>query len=175
MRRRSLVVAAVLVSGAFLVASLAVASGGKRNLKSNDLSGYEENPDLSTAGTGSFKVTIDDAGPAMIYELSYSGLESDATQAHVHFGKTAINGGISFFICSNLGNGPAGTPACPLRSATLTRTITAADVLGPLGQGIPAGAFAELAAAMRAGHTYANVHTTGFPSGELRAQINDKG
>ncbi len=173
MRRRSLVVAVVLVSGAFLVASLAVASGGKKNLKTDDLNGYEENLDVSTVGTGSFTVTLEDAAQSMSYELSYSGLENDATQAHVHFGKPAVNGGISFFLCSNLGNGPAGTPACPLRSGTVTRTVSAADIVGPLGQGIQAGSFAELAAAVRAGHTYANVHTTTFPGGEIRAQIND--
>lgn len=173
MRRRSLVVVAILVSGAFLVASLAVAGGGKRNLKAGDLSSYEENPDLSTTGAGSFTVTIDDSEQSLSYELSYSGLESDVTQAHVHFGKTAINGGISFFLCSNLGNGPAGTPPCPARSGTVARTVGTADVVGPTSQGIPAGAYGELVAAMRAGHTYANVHTATFPTGEIRAQIND--
>ncbi len=173
MRKRSFVVVIAVMAGAFLVASLAVASGGKHNLKAGLLSGYEENPDLSTAGTGSFSVRIDETEPSLNYELTYSGLESNVTQAHVHFGKTAINGGISFFICSNLGNGPAGTPACPLQQATLTGTITAANVIGPAVQGIQAGAFGELVAAMRAGHTYANVHTTGFPGGEIRAQIND--
>jgi hypothetical protein len=173
MRRRSLVVVVAVMSGAFLVASLAVAGGGKHNLKAGVLSGYEENPDLSTTGTGTFSVRIDQSEPSLSYELTYSGLESDVTQAHVHFGKRAFNAGISFFICSNLGNGPAGTPSCPPRSATLARTITAADVVGPAVQGIPLGAFGELVAAMRAGHTYANVHTTVFPGGEIRAQIND--
>ena len=41
-------------------------------------------------------------------------------------------------------------------------------------QGIEAGNFEELAAALRAGHTYANVHSTKWPSGEIRAQINDR-
>jgi hypothetical protein len=173
MRRRSLVVAVGLVLGALLVVSLAVAAGGKKNLKSDTLNGYEENPDLSTVASGSFRVTLDDDAQTMTYELSYSGLESDATQAHVHFGKRAVNGGVSFFLCSNLGTGPAGTPACPLREGTVSRTIAASDVVGPAGQGIPAGAFGEIAAAMRAGQTYANVHTTTFPGGEIRAQIND--
>ncbi len=174
MRRRAVVLAVVVLGGALLVASLAVAAGGKKDLKAGDLTGYEENPDLSSSGTGSFRVTLDDAAQTLRYELTYAGLESDVTQAHVHFGKRAINGGISFFLCSNLGNGPAGTPACPLSSGTVSRTVTAAEIVGPTAQGIEVANYAELAAAMRAGATYANVHTTVRPGGEIRAQINER-
>jgi hypothetical protein len=173
MRRKGVLVGVGLVLGALLVASLAVASGGKKNLKAGDLVGYEENPDISTAATGSFKVTLDDSAQTLSYELSYAGLEGDVQQAHIHFGKRAINGGITVFLCSNLGNGPAGTPACPA-SGTVSRTVGVADILAPGTQGIEAGNYAELAAAMRAGHTYANVHSTKWPSGEIRAQINER-
>ena len=39
-----------------------------------------------------------------------------------------MNGGITVFLCSNLGNGPAGTQACPPAPATIEGTIRAADV-----------------------------------------------
>ena len=172
MRRRITVFAAVVLGGVLLVASLAVADGGKKNLDADDLIGYQENPDVSSAATGSFEVRIDDAAQTLAYELSYSGLEGTVQQAHVHFGKRAVNGGISVFLCTNLGNGPAGTPACP-QSGTVERGVSATDVVGPAGQGISAGQFNELVAAMRAGATYANVHSTTWPSGEIRAQIND--
>jgi hypothetical protein len=173
MRRRAVVLAVTVLGGALLVASLGVAAGGKKNLKAGDLTGYEENVDVSTVATGSFRATLDDAAQTIAYELSYSGLEGDVQQAHVHFGKRAVNGGVSFFLCTNLGNGPAGTPACP-QSGTVSRTVGAADVVGPAGQGVEAGNYAEIAAAMRAGHTYANVHSTKWPGGEIRAQINDR-
>jgi CHRD domain len=173
MRRKGVLVAGALVLGALLVASLAVASSGKKNLKSGDLIGYEENPDISTAATGSFKVTLDDDAQTLSYELSYSGLEGDVQQAHIHFGKRAVNGGVTVFLCSNLGNGPAGTPACPA-SGTVSRTVPGTDILAPGTQGIEAGNFAELVAAMRAGHTYANVHSAKWPTGEIRAQINER-
>src|SRR5687767_9806509 len=156
------------------VVSFAVAGGGSKNFEGSPLNGYEENPDVSSTGSGEFEARLDKDGVSIEYELSYSNLESTVTQAHIHFGKRAVNGGISMFLCSNLGNGPAGTQACP-QSGTITGTLDAADVIGPSGQGIAAGEFDEILAAMRAGHTYANVHSTTFPGGEIRAQINDRG
>jgi len=173
MRKRNVTVAVVLVLGALLVASLAVASGGKRNVRAGDLIGYEENPDISTVAMGSFKATLDGDAQTIAYELSYTGLEGTVQQAHIHFAKRAVNGGITLFLCSNLGNGPAGTPTCP-QEGTVSRVVGAADILAPGTQGIEAGNFAELAAAIRNGSTYANVHSTKWPSGEIRAQINDR-
>ena len=37
----------------------------------------------------------------LFYELTYSGLEGTVQQAHIHFGKRAINGGVSVFLCAN--------------------------------------------------------------------------
>ena len=171
MRKRGVLLAVVIIGGALLVASLAVAAGGKKNLRAGDLNGYEENPDISTIATGSFKLTLDDAAQTIAYELSYSGLEGTVVQAHVHFGKPAVNGGVSFFLCGTAAaTGPAGTPTCP-QEGTVTRTIGVADIIGPTGQGIEAMNFPEIAAAMRAGHAYANVHSTKWPGGEIRAQI----
>lgn len=51
----------------------------------------------------------------------------------------------------------------------------AADVIGPTAQGIEAGAFDELLAAIRAGRTYANVHSDKWPAGEIRAQLPGQG
>ena len=55
----------------------------------------------------------------------------------------------------------------------MTGTIDPADVIGPASQGIAPGDRAELVQAMRNGVAYANLHTTQFPQGEIRAQIND--
>ena len=172
MSRRTLVLVLAVLAAGLLVASLAGAGAGKKNLKSDELSGYQENPDISSTGTGSFEATIDDDAQTITYELSYSGLEGgNALFAHIHFGKRAVNGGVSAFLCTNLGNGPIGTPTCPLTEGTVSGVITSATVVGPANQGIAAGEFAEVVQAIRAGFTYVNVHSAAFPAGEIRAQL----
>jgi hypothetical protein len=157
------------------VGSYAIAGSGTRNFTGSPLNGYEENPDISTLATGSFDARLSQDGKSFQWELSYSGIEGgNVLQAHIHFGKRAVNGGISIFLCTNLGNGPAGTQTCP-QSGTVRGEADASDVIGPGGQGIAAGEFDEILAAMRAGHAYANVHSQTFQGGEIRAQINDRG
>ena len=139
------------------------------------LFGIEEtNPStIITNGTGTLTATLDNDS-SITYTLSYQNLSTPVTQAHIHIGATKITGGISIFFCTNLGNGPAGTPACPndsTHSGTVTHTVTAADVVGPTGQGIPVGDFALVVRAIASGVTYANVHTTAHPAGEIRGQI----
>ena len=158
------------------VGSFAVAGDGTRNFDGSPLNGYEENPDVSTVASGSFEARLSQDGTALAYELSYSGLEGTVTQAHIHFGKPAVNGGISMWLCETAGtqSPSASTPTCP-QSGTVTGELTALEVVGPAGQGIAAGEFEEILAALRAGHAYANVHSSKFGGGEIRAQINNHG
>jgi hypothetical protein len=81
------------------------------------------------------------------------------------------------FLCTNLAP-PAGVPlpqACPAAPATITGTLVPADVgatANSIAQGINLGEFEELVRAIRAGATYVNVHTIGFPGGEIRGQLD---
>ena len=139
------------------------------------LTGYEEIPTLSTQGVGTFDASINRGKDEIRYTLSYrgpfdAGSNGVVTQAHIHLGARAVNGNIAAFLCSNLGNGPAGTPACPAEG-TVSGTITPAQVIGPAAQGIAPAEFAELVRALRAGAAYASVHTTTNANGEIRGQI----
>ncbi|AVT28932.1 hypothetical protein C6361_04860 [Plantactinospora sp. BC1] len=136
------------------------------------LTGYQEDPlVISTSGRGGFRFAVDEEGQELTYRLGYESLEGTVTQAHIHVGGRAQSGGISAFLCTNLGNGPAGTQPCPPAPATVSGTIRPADVIGPTAQGIEAGQFAELVAAVRAGAAYVNVHSSRYPGGEIRAQL----
>ncbi|GLZ33821.1 CHRD domain-containing protein [Lentzea sp. NBRC 105346] len=166
MKRVALAVLGLL----FAAGSTAVAGSDGDQVR---LSGYNEDPQaLSTTGTGQFRARIDDTEQEISYRLTYSELEGPVTQAHLHLGGRSQSGGVIVFLCTNLGNGPAGTQACPAAPATVTGTLKAADVIGPTGQGISAGEFAELTRALRAGYVYVNVHSAKYPAGEIRAQLD---
>jgi hypothetical protein len=143
-----------------------------------DLEGFQEPPSVSTVGSGRFRARINRDDTQIEWSLSYEDLEGTVQQGHIHFGQKGVNGGITVFLCTNLGNGPAGTQPCPLPPATITGTIAAADVspnipatLAARTQGINTGEFEELLRAIRGGVTYANVHSTMWPGGEIRGQI----
>jgi hypothetical protein len=144
---------------------------GSRFAVRAELGGFQEVPALSTTGHGTFRAWVDTKANTITFKLTYDTLEAPVTQAHVHFGQKGVSAGVSYFLCSNLGNGPAGTQACPAPPAEVTGVITPELVVGPAGQGIEAGAFAEIVAAMKDDTAYANVHTTKYPAGEIRGQL----
>jgi hypothetical protein len=170
-KRLQIAGAVAVVAVASVVATTAVA-GGDKQLRTG-LTGFEEVPAVSTDASGKFRAKLRTSSQEIEYELSYADLSGAVQQAHIHLGQRAVNGGISVFLCSNLGNGPAGTQACPPAPAKITGTATAADVIGPTSQLITAGEFDELLQAIKAGMTYANVHSTAVGTGEIRGQLND--
>lgn len=162
----------VAVLGAGAVAAAATAGdGGKLR---TDLSGFEEVPAIMTTGEGSFHARVSRSEQEIRYRLEYAGLEGGSmpTQAHIHVGQPNVNGGISAWLCGSATNpGPAGTQSCPAQPATITGTIRPENVVGPDGQGVAPGEFAELVRAIRTGFAYANVHTAKYAGGEIRGQI----
>lgn len=138
------------------------------------LRGFEEVPSVSSAARGSFRARVETG--AIRYRLSYSGLQGDVRQAHIHFGQKGVNGGVSVFLCQTTFNpDPTGlAPTCP-QSGEVDGLLLPANVVGPGGQGISAGEFAELLAAIRQGVAYVNVHSTLFPGGEIRGQLDHGG
>jgi CHRD domain len=163
---------ATVVAGVVGVGA-AVTAGSGRNAFRERLSGFEEAPiTLSTPGTGTFRARIDRSNAEIDYSLTFTGLESAVTQSHIHFGGPWEAGPVIVFLCTNLGNGPAGTQACPAGGGTITGTIAAADVLaGAAARGLDAADFAGLVQALRGGGTYVNVHSVNRGGGEIRAQI----
>jgi CHRD domain len=125
---------------------------------------------ILTDGTGNFSLTLH--GTSATYTETFSGLSSGVTQSHIHFGERGVSAGVVVFLCTNLGNGPAGTPACPAGGGTVSGTISAASIIGPAGQNVTAGDFQALVRILRSGDAYVNVHTAKFPVGEIRGQVH---
>ena len=140
----------------------------RRDVKAS-LSGFAEVPSISTTGTGKLRLRIDPGTSTITYELTYSGLQGGAvTGAHLHFAQVGVAapGNVIASLC---GGTEAACPATP--AGVLAGTIVPAEILGPAAQGIAPGEFAEVLRAIRAGAVYANVHTTAYPSGEIRGQL----
>jgi hypothetical protein len=151
------------------------------------LNGYQEVTSISTTGFGSFHIKFNKDDTAD-YVLSYRGVETPVTQAHIHFAQRSQNGPIQVWLCDG---DPAAAPVPPARppgsppfptcpafgpdGGTVSGTLTPGDVqLGSPDRGIEAGNWDEFKAAVLVGHTYANVHSTKFPGGEVRGQISDR-
>jgi len=180
MRRDTLIKAVLIATFALLTASPAYAEEFFARLNGfQEIGplGAGETGAIRSNGTGTLHLSLDANGKTAAYTLTVSDVgqtpptTGTITQAHIHFGKRHVAGGIIVFLCSNLANPPSGTPACPQNSGTVSGTLTPASVIGPAAQNIAAGDFTALVDALRSNTAYANVHTTGFPAGEIRGQV----
>jgi hypothetical protein len=118
-----------------------------------DLNGAQENPPVAGTGTGTGLAVISADGSTVTYLIAYSGLTGTVNASHIHTGAVGTNGGVILPI----------TPGPSPMSGTLT-----AAIFTPSGT---VTTFAEAVAAIRAGTTYFNLHTTAHPGGEIRGQI----
>jgi len=132
--------------------------------------GLGEVPPTNSKATAEFTGKISADGTTITYTLTWSNLTTLPLFSHIHFGPTKVNGGVMVFLC-----GGGGKPACTqATSGTASGTITAADIVGPSAQGIPAapaGQFADVVRTILTHNAYANLHTTMFPGGEVRGAV----
>jgi hypothetical protein len=174
----------VLVMCSLVVAAFVLGVSGSASAEqfSAAFSGFQELGALNNEtgailsnGQGTLQLTPDKQSDVVTYNLTYSSLTSNVTQAHIHFGKRHVPGGIFVFLCTNLGNGPAGTPSCPPAGGTVTGSITPASILAVPGQNVTAGDFGALEAILESNSAYGNIHTVRFPAGEIRGQVRKGG
>jgi hypothetical protein len=164
----------------FLASSIVAVSGSLVYAQdfSARLNGFEEIGGLGAGETGAVlsdgkgTLSLDVEKNQITYKLTYSGL-TDAQQAHIHFGKLHVAGGIMAWLCQSAAKPSpiAGPPTCPATGGTVTGTLTAASVLALTGQNVTAGDFDAITDALNANTAYVNVHTAKFPAGEIRGQV----
>ncbi|WP_124033448.1 CHRD domain-containing protein [Herpetosiphon llansteffanensis] len=107
------------------------------------LDGEQEVPPTGSTATGSGIVDVDTINNTLSYNFSYQGLSADETAAHIHgFAPRGVNAGVLFGLA-------IGSP----KVGTLNYSENQeANIL--------------------AGQTYINIHTSAFPGGEIRGQLD---
>ncbi len=130
------------------------------------LMGPQEVPLTLSAARGELRLKINEDDSSVHFVLSYEGLQTPISASHIHVGQRNVNGGVTVFFC-----GGGGRPACPQGEGTVEGDFTAANVIGLPSQQLDPNDLAKLLRAIRAGKTYANLHTMTSPGGEIRGQI----
>lgn len=127
--------------------------------------GAEEVPVRDTRAQGQAVFQLSADGTRLSYRLMVANIEN-VTQAHIHLAPPGVNGPVVLWLY------PSGPPAVEIpgrvQGVLGQGVATSADLVGPL-----AGmTLADLVAEIETGNAYVNVHTTRFPPGEIRGQID---
>lgn len=154
MRCRSLA-----LSAAVGLAALTAPATGEQIVWQFALDGLQEVAPVATPGTGSATVNYDTVTRLLSWNVTYQDLLYNSTNAHFHGpGAVGVNAGVT------VGMTPAG-PA-------IADNIVQADL------GVTSGAFIGSHTLTEAQATqlldelwYINIHSTGYPGGEIRGQV----
>ncbi len=120
-------------------------------------------PPSSTA-TGNFTLDYSSTANMLTYTLTYSGLTSPTTMAHIHFGPPGISGA-PIFTLYDYGVPPSMTKT----SDVLSGSLSIADFMPDAADGVTS--FAQAITDIQDGITYVNIHSANYPAGEIRGQI----
>jgi len=141
------------------------------------LSGANEVPVVVTPATGSTTVILDPTAQTLQVNVSFSGLTSLTTAAHIHccaplgtnaMVATTVPAFPGFPIVAN-GNGvTAFDYVSPVLDLTQSTTYNPAFITA---EGSLAQAETALINGIESGMTYLNVHTQNNPGGEIRSQL----
>jgi len=111
-----------------------------------NLNGTAEVPGNASTATGAVRVTLDQATGGILVDGTFTGLTSPVTAAHIH------------------GPAPAGMNAAIIIPLTITGTtdgtVTGTATMNQTQMDMMLG-----------GQTYVNIHSSNYPAGEIRAQV----
>ena len=133
-------------------------SGGRQSdtgFRSSFSGGQEVPPTQSTgSGNGNYILTGTSPNYSLMYDVNVSGLSSQIQPSHFHLGKTGTNGPVikTMDMSSSTGAGSYNF-----------RGVWRYNDTEPLTP--------ERVQQLLAGELYVNIHTTGYPDGELRGQV----
>ena len=143
-----------IVTHLAVLATLACAGGAQAQTFHIGMDGGQEVPSITSMGSASVTVTLDQTTGIVTVNGQYINLGSDPIASHIHQAAVGSNGGVILPLTV--------TPGTPMPNSTpgATGTITGTGALNAADM-----------AALIAGDTYVNLHSINFPAGELRGQI----
>jgi hypothetical protein len=137
------------------------------------LVGALEVPPSGSPGTGSAEVVIDPTAKTMHVDVAFSGLEAGTTASHIHCClalpfETGVSVGVATTVPTFPGFPLGVTSGTYSHDFDLTDPASYNPAFVTAHGGTVAGAEAALVAGIEDGLSYLNIHTTMFPSGEIR-------
>jgi CHRD domain-containing protein len=172
MKPKSLLISSPIVAAALVLAANAIAIPIEYVA---NLSGAREIPPNASPGTGFVTATFDLTTHTLDLHVTFSGLTSATTAAHIHAptpnpftGVAGVATQVPYFIDFPIG----------VTSGTYDHTFNTLDssFYNPsfltANGGTPAGAEAAFAQALDQGKAYFNIHTENFGSGEIRGFLH---
>jgi hypothetical protein len=134
------------------------------------LLGVNEVPPNASPGTGTATVTLD--GNFMRVQVTFSGLVAGTQASHIH---CCAGPGVNAMVATTTPTFPNFPLGVTAGTYDQTFDMTLASSYNPAfitaHGGTVAQAQADLFAAILAGQTYLNIHSTTFPGGEIRGQL----
>jgi hypothetical protein len=137
-----------------------------------NLSGANEVPPVASPGTGFGTVVLDPAAQTLQVDVTFSGLTSGTTAAHIHCCEPlGTNAGVATQV-PNFPGFPLGVTSGTYSSAVfdLTQASSYNPAFVTLQGGLPQ-AEAALIAGIIGGMSYLNLHTVNHGPGEIRDQL----
>lgn len=151
---------------------LAASAGAQAQIYKGVLSGANESPPVASNGSGIGIVALNPATNELRVSTNFRDLTGTVTAAHVHCcAAPGANAGVATTTPTFPGF-PSGVTAgsYDARFDTALASTWNAAFINANG-GTPAGAEAALLAGLNSGSSYLNIHTSGAPGGEIRANL----
>jgi len=136
------------------------------------LTGAQEVPPTGSPGIGSALVTLDTATNLLTVNVSFAGLGSPTIASHIH---CCTPPGANAIVATTVPTFPGFPLGVTTGTYLMTFDLTLASTYNPAfitaHGGTVAGAQAAFIAGLTSGQTYFNIHTSQFPGGEIRGQL----
>src|SRR5215207_9793164 len=136
------------------------------------LTGAQEVPPSGSPGIGSGLVTLDTVTNLLTVNVAFAGLVSPTIASHIH---CCTLPGANAMVATAVPTFPGFPLGVTTGTYLMTFDLTLASTYNPAfitaHGGTVAGAQAALIAGLLSGQTYFNIHTSQFPGGEIRGQL----